>query len=105
MKIFVFRLDPETEITAVKSHLTKKSVKFLDVECVSHDDARFKSFKVTILLSDFEKTMSADFWPTGVGCKRFWAPRNTNRNEGSGNGPAQGNADSEHNELENEDNS
>jgi hypothetical protein len=38
---------------------------------VSHDDALFQSFKLTINAADLSTVYTAGFWPTDVGCSRF----------------------------------
>ena len=33
---------------------------------VSHADALYKSFKLTVYVNDLAKTLDADFWPEGI---------------------------------------
>ena len=73
--VFVFRLDPSTEIEALKAYVENSSVNVNDIECRSGDTAMYKSFRLNIDSKDTETVMSAEFWPTGVGCRKYFHKR------------------------------
>ena len=45
------------------------------VEKVSNIDAKFSSFKVEIKITDVEKVIDANFWPTGIYVRMFYTPK------------------------------
>ena len=60
----------------MKSHLLKQEIKVLEVKEVSHESARFKSFRVTLeKREDFNKVISGRYLPEYVKVKRFFTPR------------------------------
>ena len=66
----------------LKQFIASKDVTVTDLECVSHENAFNKSYKVNIYYDDFEKVMSPDFWPNGVGCRQYVKPRTSRRGDG-----------------------
>ena len=72
INFFVFRVDkknPQRTLRLVCQRYTKCNC------CVSHADARSKSFKVSVKLQDKDKILSSDFWPAGVACRLFYEKR------------------------------
>ena len=47
---------------------------------MSHDDARMKSFKVTIRSADKDKTLQDELWPEGIMCRQFSGRRDISSN-------------------------
>ena len=47
---FVFRVDKEIPTEDIKTYLSEEGIQNATVECVSHEDARSKSFKVSVKL-------------------------------------------------------
>ena len=45
------------------------------IECTSKADSQFKSFHVTIPVSNMEKAFTPDVWPEGVRVRKFWPKR------------------------------
>jgi hypothetical protein len=43
-----------------------------EIKRISKDEARFKSFKVTISRPDLPRVLQPDFWPEGVCVRRFY---------------------------------
>ena len=75
INFFVFRVDKEIPTEDIKTYLSEEGIQNATVECVSHEDARSKSFKVNVMLQDKDKIMSSDFWPDGVACRLFYEKR------------------------------
>ena len=46
-------------------------IKPRSVVTVSHADALYKSFKLTVSVNDVAKTLDADFWPEGIMVRRY----------------------------------
>ena len=83
--LFVFRVEKNTEDKVVKEYIKGKGVAFHEVKCISNAESVYKSYKVTILLKDKDRVLSADFWPDDIGCREF-IPGRKRRDE---NGPLQ----------------
>ena len=47
----------------------------ISVKCVSHKDAMFKSFKISVPKSDLDKMFDEAMWPDGVRVRKFISPR------------------------------
>ena len=47
----------------------------IEMECVSHKEAWTKSFRVLVTADDPVCTLDCDFWPLGIGCRRFFKKR------------------------------
>ncbi len=69
--LFVFRVDNSIEDDNLKSFLTSENIVVHDLERVSRDDAWTKSFRVTVVGADLSVILNPDFWPNGIGCRRF----------------------------------
>ena len=70
--IFVFRLDKNTSETQVKDYMYSKNIESVSkIECISHQELKFKSFRVTVLNKDLNIIMDPSFWPQNVGCRLF----------------------------------
>ena len=67
--IFVFRLDPSTTKADVESFLETENV---GVRQMSHESAKYKSFKVTIPTSKLQQLLNEEAWPEGIGVRRFY---------------------------------
>ena len=66
----------------VKMFLQDNGVRVDKIQKVSHENAKFNSYKVDISKSDVEKVFNELFWPVGVHCK-MWRER---VDEASGDG-------------------
>lgn len=78
-KLFVFRINKDVTEDDIKQFLNDDGIQDSDIECVSHENANAKSFKVTLNSKDKDRVMSPDFWPDGVACRLFYE-RKSNEN-------------------------
>jgi hypothetical protein len=74
--LFIFRTDKSTTTENLKSYITECGISVRDITILSHSDAAFNSFKVTVPVSQVEKTLDPEMWPQGIGIRRFWRKRN-----------------------------
>ena len=58
----------------VKEYIENRNVKVLNIEKVSHNEAKYSSYKVTISVADKNNVFDQLFWPTGVKCQ-WWYDR------------------------------
>ena len=72
--LFVYRAAQETTVKTMTDHIKEHGIHVVGVECLSHNEAMFKSFKVTVPLSDFELILKEDVWPAGICVRKFFNP-------------------------------
>ena len=77
--IFVFRVE-YGDADGMKKYMTKRDINVCNIDQTSNDDARFKSYKVTVKVSDLSKVLMPDFWPKGVHVRRWYKPRAVENN-------------------------
>ena len=65
-----FTVDAET----IKADLTSNGYEIISIEENETRHQRFKSFKMVVKQSEFEKLLKFP-WPEGVLYRRFWRPR------------------------------
>ena len=88
--IFVANLNKGVEGDPIKDHLSpKKGLKIVNIERISHKDARNWSYRVSVNIQDQEKALSSETWPQGVRVRIFRHSRS--KKEGSGEGNSEGN--------------
>ena len=69
--IFVYRVKcGDTEL--IKKYIEENEVTVHEITKISHDDAKFNSFKVYVYKNELDKVFDDFFWPTGVHCKIWW---------------------------------
>ena len=63
----------------MKSYVEDQNVIVRDIDCVSHLSAKFKSFKLSVSVSDYNNLLDDDVWPAGIMVRRYNVPRNVNK--------------------------
>ena len=53
-------------------------VNIIDFERVSHDDSKYKSYKVTVSISDYMYLFDSELWPEGIYVGRYNQSRTEN---------------------------
>lgn len=74
---FIYRVEKDTSEEDIKRHLEKKGVSFRKIIKISHAEALFASFKVTVCVSITEQIMQPSLWPVGIRVRRFFRKENT----------------------------
>ena len=64
--MFVFRIQPYTDDAELRNWIEEKGVTLLDFHKVSHPDSRYKSFKITVSVTDYMFLCDFRQWPEGV---------------------------------------
>lgn len=73
--LFIYRVHPETLDDGIKDLISSEGCEIRNLACVSNPNAKFKSYKLTVPLSQFAKLHSEDFpWPEGVKVRKFVPP-------------------------------
>ena len=68
--IFVYRVKYRSELD-IASYCKKKGILVRDCTLLSHPAAKFKSFKISVLLGQANLVLNYNFWPKGIKAKRF----------------------------------
>ena len=69
--IFVYRFENEASASEIESHVKDNGIEPRSVVTVSHADALYQSFKLTVSVNDVAKTLDADLWPEGIMVRRY----------------------------------
>ena len=70
--IFVANVNKGTDPSAIKDHMkTNKDLEIIDMEKISHENARNDSYRISVKQDDQEKALSADTWPYRVRVRVF----------------------------------
>ena len=69
--IFVYRVENDALESEIECHVKDNGIVPRSVETVSHADAIYKSFKLTVYVNDMGKVRDADFWPEGIMVRRY----------------------------------
>ena len=73
--LFIKRITKDTENDAVKNMIQSYGFGIRDFRCISHPEARFKSFKLSVPASQFERLFDEKLWPEGVVVRIYMTPR------------------------------
>jgi hypothetical protein len=73
--LFIYRVEKDVEDEDMKAFINEQGISIRDLSCVSNPMAYFKSFKLTVPVSQFERLFSDDMWPEGIRVRKFIPPR------------------------------
>ncbi len=75
--VFVSRLDKSVTEEDLQSYMKDKDRDIHDVKIMSHDEARFRSFKFSVADTVFERVLDAMIWPENCFVKQFYERKPT----------------------------
>ena len=55
-----------------------KELEIRSLECMSHNDSRYKKFKLEISVEDCQTVYTSDFWQWGMRIRPYFRKRSTN---------------------------
>ena len=64
----------------MKEFLEMNNVKVNGIQRTSHPESKYNSFKINISVFDKEKVLNPKFWPFGIKCEMWRAPRPRHNN-------------------------
>jgi hypothetical protein len=73
VELFVYNVEKGTRAIDIRQH-AERYVRVNDVVTVSNVHAKYRSFVMSVSVSDANIVMSQDFWPPYVRCRRFIRP-------------------------------
>lgn len=76
--IKVFNIDDHYTMDEIKADIEAQDVQVMQIERIENS---VNSFHIAIPLDQKDIVFSADFWPDGIGCRRYWLPQKRPRNK------------------------
>ena len=70
--LFIYRVDAATETEDLQSFFHDLGVTVKSLQCVSNENAKYKSFKLTVLISQFKQLFDSTIWPQGVCVRPYY---------------------------------
>ena len=72
---FIYRVLSDTITEMMRQHIDDMGVNIESIDCVSNPNAKFKSFKVTTAVSNFNELFKPEMWPAGICVRKYIPPR------------------------------
>ncbi len=69
--LFVFQVNKQITDQQVQDYLEKKEVHVVSIKRISADESPSNSYHVELHCMDVRPVMTPDFWPIGVGCRKY----------------------------------
>ena len=69
--IFIYRVHKDDGVDVMVDYIRKKGVSVRDITKMSHDAAKFNSFRIVVSSNDADKVLHAQFWPKGIYIRRW----------------------------------
>ena len=82
-EFFISRVDPSTEDRDISDFLSNNGFSNFEIKLMSRSAATFKSYKLTVCMSDKDKVLQPDMWPQGTLVKK-WKQKPGNNNDENG---------------------
>ena len=74
-QLFIYRVDRQTVTEDLKIYIQEAGITVCSLACVSKEDSKFKSFKLSVPLSQFKRLFDNQMWPEGIRVRRFYMPK------------------------------
>lgn len=78
---FISRAMKGTTVEKVREHLRCCDIDVRDLTVISHNEAKFTSFKLTVPISEISKVIDPDNWPTGINVRKYYNRREQPRKD------------------------
>ena len=73
--VFIYRVSKDTVTETLIKFVKGNKFNVINLSCVSNNDAKYKSFKLSIPVSEYDKILDDSMWPIGVRVRRYYAPK------------------------------
>ena len=73
--LFIYRVDRDTTTSDLSTYIKDLGFNIRSLDCVSNDMAKFKSFKLSVPVSEFKDLFNENLWPYGVRVRKYVTPR------------------------------
>ena len=75
--LFNFLVDTSTQLDDLRTYISDRGVTMRSLNCVSNVSAQFKSYKLTVPVSQYKQLFNGDLWPEGVRVRPYY-PKSAN---------------------------
>ena len=73
--LFIYRVSKETDNNDLHCFISERKFTVRDLNCISNPDAKFKSFKLSVPMSQYDALFKDDMWPEGIMVRRYIPPK------------------------------
>ena len=73
--LFVKRISKDTNDEDVFTMMEQNGFTVKELKCISHPQAQFKSYKLAVPRSEFNKLFDENLWPKGVFVRTYWSQK------------------------------
>ena len=79
--LFIYRVCHDTDVDGMRELLDNQNDSFTirDLQCISNDNAMFKSFKLTVPMSEYEALFNENIWPDGIRVRPYRHKKTNNQ--------------------------
>ena len=81
-QLFIQRVDKSVTGDKIKKYLSDQKFSIREVCRMSHEEAKYNSFMITVPVSEFSLLFDPELWPTGVSVRRFRQKQHKHDKEG-----------------------
>ena len=79
--LFISRLDKQTSDRDLKNFISDNGFTVRNLQRISHVDASYKSYRLTVPKSQFADLFKEEIWPSGVCVRKYVIPRRDNESK------------------------
>ena len=79
-QLFIYRVDRQTLTEHLKIFIQEAGITVCSLECVSKENSKHKSFKLSVPLSHFKRLFDDQMWPEGIRVRRYYPPKGRDNN-------------------------
>ena len=72
--LFIYRVEKDASESDIMNYLGENNILYRNVKCLSNPDSKFKSFKLTVAVSQYKALFDDNLWPNGVRVRPYRAP-------------------------------
>ena len=73
--LFVYKVEKDVDNNELKNLIASNGFQINDFKCVSHEDAKFKSFMLSVPKYEFSRLFDTNLWPEGICVRQFKTKR------------------------------
>lgn len=72
--LFIYRVEKSASEDDISDYLQGQNISFRSVACLSNPDSKFKSFRLTVAVSNYKQLFDDSLWPQGVRVRSYRPP-------------------------------
>ena len=76
----MYRVENTAEEQDIMDYISGKGFENISVQTMSHNESRYKSFKLSMTAAQFQELLNPIIWPTGIRVRKFIPPRTKQQN-------------------------